>query len=332
MMETRAVAANQSERLKNTADCLFHDSKNLAVNNLPDWLRNEDELARWDFFAQYGQIIDILTPGEGNISRCAVIRYESPESARAAMRCTNGALVSVKHPKLVAQELKAANEEQISIQVCALSVSLHPTRYCSYFLLERPCTKDQCVELHEEVATSSPLEAGAQHNKEELPPKIISNKGASYLPMVNYHAATHYIEKQLATDSGSDDGTSLSTPTTAGTTSVMDLINPNRQQKLSAGARPFVPGVGGTTNVQPHMEHRETRVATWQGVLTEEMALMAQIQSLRKDHSDPDWENTMFEPVVFPFTRGLALPSPAQKDSVDEKMVSEHRLHKVVEI
>jgi hypothetical protein len=130
------------------ADVTIQDRKLLSVRGLPRGIFEElapagmaatDVLQQHFLFGQYGRIVaSFACRGGSDGTLNAVVRYASTEAAANALACTHGSVL-MGH---------------------TLSAALIPTRYCSQFLLVKPCAKKYCWELHEELTDKSLVQKG----------------------------------------------------------------------------------------------------------------------------------------------------------------------------
>jgi hypothetical protein len=124
------------------SDVVVQDRKLVSIRGLPQALFDmapagmspTEVLYQHFLFGQYGRIVAAFAcKGGADGTLNAVLRYLSTDSAATAVASTNGT----------------------TLMGSTLSAALIPTRYCSQFLLLRPCNKKFCWELHEEVTDKS---------------------------------------------------------------------------------------------------------------------------------------------------------------------------------
>ena len=209
-MVQRSTASRKTHHSKaSLGDCVLHDRKLLSVRGIPKQLMEHyapksmtptDVLYQHFLFGQYGRIVAAFacrggTDGTYN----AVLRYASTEAAANALACTNGTTLLGN----------------------VLSAALIPTRYCSQFLLNKPCLKKYCWELHEELTDKSAVCKGQSASNLLLLGLVVScgDNGKGGQTQQNPRAAACRAVENMRRDvlkklSG-DSGASLQSPLTA---------------------------------------------------------------------------------------------------------------------
>jgi hypothetical protein len=135
------------------------------VTNLSLDLAKEEVLRKHEYFGQYGKIAKMVVNRsnvyQGSSVSCYVT-YKKPEEAYRCIETVDGCLLNDK----------------------VLRASFGTTKYCSYFLRNRPCTNPDCMYLHElgdekDSFTKEDMQAG-KHLSRVPAPQASHQIGRSY--------------------------------------------------------------------------------------------------------------------------------------------------------